>query len=159
MIFDSPEWRQARDTKLLTWMLDDNDAVDFLVTMFHIGEVWDDLIDRDKPISDEQINAGFVAALFELTANPFFQRHHHYLRPVMMSGVNGWLDSVHYEKYTSDTHWKHWAFVLRNWYMDIVPACAFLVGGFDHMRFVSLEARKFFQTESLEQYLAEFESA
>lgn len=153
MKFDTPEWRDERDRLLLEWMLGTTEAVDFLVTLFHIAEVWDDLIDKDKPVSDDQINEAFVMSLFDLGENPFYARHGAFLRPVMVLGVNAWLDSVNYERH-ADPHWLTWAFVLRNWYMELVSACAFVVGGFAHMRKVSMEARQFFQSETLEQYMA-----
>lgn len=154
MKFDTPLWRDARDQRLLEWMCGDYAAADYLVAMFHIGEVWDDLIDRDKPVTDSQINDAFVTAIFDLTGNPFFCRHAQFLRPVMLMGINAWLDSVEYER-GQNRHWHTWAFVLRNWYMDLVACCAFLTGGFGNMRNVSLEARSFFQTETLEHYLAQ----
>jgi hypothetical protein len=70
----------------------------------------------------------------------------------MFAGLNAWLDSVELEQ-AEDSWSKTWAYVLRDWYAELVPACAFLVGGFEHMRLVSLEARRFLQAETLEQYL------
>jgi hypothetical protein len=149
--FDTLEWREQRDTLLLAWMDGNQQAADFLVHMFHIGEVWDDLIDKDKPVSDEQINEAFIMALFDLTGNPFFMMHASFLRPVMLMGINAWLDSVDYERSDSD-HWRIWAFVLRGWYMELVAICAFLTGGYANMRGVGKQARAFFQTESYAQY-------
>lgn len=151
MKFDTPEWRAERDRRLLEWMNGDAQAADLLVTLFHIGEVWDDLIDKDKPVSDDQINEAFVLALFDLSGNPFFARHASFLRPIMLMGMNSWMDSVSYER-SGDPHWQVWAFVLRNWYMEMVTACAFLTGGYDHMRNAGKQARAFFQTETLGEY-------
>jgi hypothetical protein len=156
--FDSAEWRESRNAQLLQWMQDDKEAVDFLVTLFSIGEVWDDLIDRDKPITDEQIHQGFIMAIFDLTANPFFAEHASFLRPVMLMGANAWMDSAIYEK-QGDEHWYHWSFILRGWYMEMVAMCAFLTGGYDNMRAVGLEARSFFQGETIDEYIRDLRSA
>ena len=151
MTFDSPEWREQRDELIGQWLNYNLHARDFLIDIGHAFEVWDDLIDRDKPVSDEAINGAFVRLLFDLPTNPFYAANAAYLRPLLMAGVNAWLDSTVLEK--EGTPWATvWAYALRDWYMEIVPACAFLIGGFEHMRRVSLEARRFFQAETLEEY-------
>lgn len=155
MKFDTPEWREARDKLLLDWTKGDVAAADYLVIIFHVAEIWDDLIDRDKPVTDEQINDLFITLLFDLTGNPFFVQHAGFLRPAMLLGINAWLDSVQYEREGLPELLIR-AHILRAWYMELVPLVAFLVGGYEHMRAVSSEARAFFQTEKLSQYLEDF---
>lgn len=151
MTFDSPEWREKRDELLGEWLNYNLHARDFLIDIGQIAEVWDDLVDRDKPVDDDTINDLFVRLMFELPTNPFYAANAAYLRPLLMAGVNAWLDSTVLEK--EGTPWATtWAYALRDWYMELVPACAFLIGGFEHMRRVSLEARRFFQAETLEEY-------
>lgn len=151
MTFDSPEWREKRDELLEKWLKYDHGAICFLIDIGQIAEVWDDLIDRDKPVDDEVIIDVFTRLLFDLPTNPFYAQNAAYLRPLLVAGVNAWLDSTVLEK--EGTPWATtWAYALRDWYMELVPACAFLIGGFGHMRAVSLEARRFFQAETLEEY-------
>jgi hypothetical protein len=153
MKFDSPEWRSERDAMLSAWMKGDQSAVRFILQLGDVAELWDDLIDQDKPWpAADRVNRVFITALFELTGNRFFTENATYLRPLMFAGLNAWLDSVELEQ-AEDSWSKTWAYVLRDWYAELVPACAFLVGGFEHMRLVSLEARRFLQAETLEQYL------
>lgn len=151
--FDSSEWRAERNAKLLLWMNGHQPAADFILQLGDIAELWDDLLDADKgwPLPSDA-NRVFVTALFHLPSNPFYRDHFGYLQPLMMAGVNAWLDSTKLE-HESSSWSKTWAYALRDWYMELVPACAMLIGGFDHMRAVSLEARRFFQAETLEQYL------
>jgi hypothetical protein len=152
MQFDSPEWRTRRNALLLDWMRGDHAAVEFLLTVFELGETWDDLIDGDA-VEARSIHRAFVSALFDLPANPFYARHQEVLRPLMLVGVNAWMDSVALEHAEDD--WSLlWAYALRDWYMELVAFCALLVGGFEHMRAVSLPARRFFQAETFEQFRA-----
>lgn len=148
--FDSPEWREARDLQLLRWLQGNKDALNFLLTLFNIAEVWDDIIDGDTPDSSE-VHQAFMDAMFGLNSNPFYVKHVGHLQPLMLAGINAWLDSTELEKET-DTWSQTWAYALRDWYMELVAACAYIVGGFDHMRRISLEARRFFQAETLEEF-------
>lgn len=149
--FDSPEWRTARDSHLRAWLLGNTHAVDFILQLGEVAEVWDDLIDGD-PVPPDRLHGAFVTALFELTGNPFFCQHSLYLRPLMMAGMNAWLDSVELEK-REDSWSRIWAYSLRDYYMELVPACAMLVGDYNHMRRVSIEVREFFQAETPGDYL------
>lgn len=151
MKFDSPEWRHERDILLLGWMQGDHHARAFILQIAEIAEVWDDLVDGD-PVPQYRLNGAFITAIFDLSGNPFFRKHSDYLRPILLAGINAWLDSTKMEKAT-DSWSRTWAYALRDWYMELVPACAFLVGGFDHMTVVSMAARAFFQKESLQEYL------
>lgn len=152
MQFDSPEWRARRDALLLDWMRGDQAAVEFLLDVFELGETWDDLIDGDQ-VTHWRVHRAFATALFNLPINPFYAQHQNDLRPLMLVGVNAWMDSIELE-HAEDSWSLVWAYALRDWYMELVAFCALLVGGFEHMRAVSLPARRFFQAETLEQFRA-----
>lgn len=152
MIFDSPKWREKRDTLLREWMKGDQAAIDFLRTVFCAAELWDDIIDGDYAKAKEAVSHTMLMLLIDLPANPFYQAHQAELRTGMLLGINAWKDSVMLER-RSDRWAKCWAYALRDLYMELVPLCAMLVGGYAHMREVSLPAREFFQAETLEEYL------
>jgi len=71
MEFDSEEWRELRNAKLDEWLLGNKDAVRCVLDLGQIVETWDDLIDKDKPISDQDISGSFYAATVNLPLNPF----------------------------------------------------------------------------------------
>ena len=150
MIFNSPEWQAARNENLLAWMKQDMHAVAFLLDIFNAAEVWDDLLDGDA-IESRTFNDLFMRLLFDLPNNMFYQRHMGALQPLMMAGVNAWMDANELQK--RDDEWAVvWAYTLRDWYMELCAYCAYIVGGFEHMRAVSLPMREFFQKETLEQF-------
>jgi hypothetical protein len=152
MKFDSAKWRETRNERLLEWMRGDTDAVDFILQLAEVAEVWDDIIDRDKDFDPDRINRAFVLALLSIPSNPFYVAHGAYLRPLMMAGANAWMDSTELEKH-KDGWAKVWAYALRDWYMELIPACANIIGGYAHMRDVSIVTRRFFQAETLQEYL------
>jgi hypothetical protein len=152
MKFDSQEWRQRRNELLHRWIGDPN-AVAFLLDVFAIGEVWDDLVDKDKPVSSEDVNKVFYTALITLPNNPFYQAYRPQLSGVMVAGIHAWIDSTTLEK--GDKTDRAIAFVLRDWYMELLTLVATLLHGFDYAQSISLEMRRFFFHESLDEYLGE----
>lgn len=150
--FDSPKWREKRDSLLREWMLGNEDAVEFLLTVFQAAELWDDIIDGDHQKAKEAVSTTMLALLIDLPANKFFCENLNTLRTGMLLGINAWKDSVLLEQ-RSDNWAKTWAYALRDLYMELVPLCAMLVGGYHHMRAISLPAREFFQAETFGEYL------
>lgn len=49
------------------------DAVRLIDEVWHHVETWDDLVDQDKPVSPEAVNALLTWAIFELPLNPIYQ--------------------------------------------------------------------------------------
>lgn len=149
--YDSTEWRALRNSLLHLWV-NDIHAVNFLLTIGNVAEVWDDLIDGDKEVTPDALNRTFMSVLTQLPLNPFFDKHKFQLVPLMVTGINTWQDSDLLAK-GNETD-KAMAYVLRDWYVELVMFVVYLLHGYDAMRKVSMEARKFFsQHESLQDYM------
>lgn len=149
--FDSQEWREERDKRLLEWFLGNEDAVRCYVTLSSIGETWDDLIDKDKEITNKEINAAFLNALVFLQNNPFYVSYRAFLEPVLIISINAWFDSDILQK-SDNGKWRMLAFYLRNYDSELAQACAFCVGGFEQMRKVSIDIRQLLNPESYDQW-------
>jgi len=145
--FDSPEWREERNKKLNEWLLGNQDAIRLVLDMGQLIETWDDLIDKDKPISDSDINDSFYAATVSLPLNPFYAQHAPLIASQMIVSINSWQDANALE--TSDNEkMRMLAFHIRNYTTEILNICVFLVGGMAHLRNTSMEIREFFTHES-----------
>ena len=70
---------------------DHPDAIRFLHELFHMMHVWDDLIDKDKPIDDAAVNSAFTSLLVHIPANPFYQRFFSHLHPLISVATLDWL--------------------------------------------------------------------
>lgn len=127
-------------------------AVAFCEQLFRISQVLDDLIDKDKPVSEVTITRAFWLALIELPANPFYRQHEPYLRPLMASALQDWTDATTMER-AGDEHGKHLAFVLRDQLTAVVIQCAYLIGGYSWMQGVSEHIRRHFHEDSLTDYM------
>lgn len=133
-------------------------AVDFCETLFRISQTLDDLIDGDKPVTGDVVVSAFWQALIELPGNPFYRQYEPYLRPLMAGALQDWRDSVSLER-SGSRHERTLAFVLRDQLTGVVVQCAYLIGGEGWMRQVGPAIRQHFHEDSLEDYLADLETA
>lgn len=149
--WDTEAWHTKRNNKLLDWFSGNKDAVICMVLISDIVELWDDLIDKDKVISDTTINRVFMATLLDLPRNLFWQKYSPAMTPIITMCINAWLDATEAEK--SDELWKRrLAFYLRNMAIELVLYIAHITGGWEHMRAISLEVRTFFAHEDFEDW-------
>jgi hypothetical protein len=114
------------------------EAVDFLNRWSNYCHAIDDIIDEEK--TNEFKLATFARAI-EIYTHPFFLKNLASLRQVAIHATNLYADSVAWERSTEQ--WQKdfvdWA---RHGGAEMVLAAAGIVGGYDHMRVVSLELRK-----------------
>jgi hypothetical protein len=129
-------------------------AADFVLMLARISHVWDDLIDRDKPVSNETINRTFFDALIELPANPFYREHYATLRPLMAIGAMNYEIANTYEALGGEERLAL-AHVLRYSIADIATAVALITGGPDWARKIGPELRQRSQKDTLQHYLKE----
>jgi hypothetical protein len=142
MVYDSPEWRQARDAKLLEWFGGNQSAVNFLVILSSIAELWDDLIDGDKLPPKEEIDKIFWGALVELPTNEFFQQNKAFFMPLIIQAITAWRDSTALEK--EGERGRAYALTLRDTHLLMAPMIVLLLRGEAAAREVSLEMWKYF---------------
>ena len=126
-------------------------AIDLCNQYFHVCQVWDDLIDKDRPLSDTEINNTFISALFEIPSNHFYRANFDYLKGVMFSGVIDWMDANDLEKGTD--HQKMVAYTLRDNFNNLLIHCAYLIGGKAWMHEIRKQLRLDVYDESLDAYM------
>ena len=132
------------------------DAIALCQSVARVSQIVDDLVDRDRDVSDATITAAFWEALFTIPANPFYQRHFGVLNPALQSAYIDWMDATKLER-EGDDHSLSVAFALRSTLATFVIQCARLVGGYGWMQQVSVPIRRHVHEDSLEQYKQEFE--
>jgi len=106
----------------------DLNAMEMCFDLIYCGHFWDDLIDKDKIRTDQEIDHCFTAMLGRLPRNPFYQAYIRDLGPLMMSTVLQWKDANKLET-VGDIPERNMAFMLRNMLMQVVGYCIFLIGG------------------------------
>jgi hypothetical protein len=137
--WDSDEWRKLRDAKFMEW-LQDPAAVRFVLDMSHFVEIFDDLVDQDKPVSQRDMANAVFSALYHIPANPFFHANRGALLPVIFTCTNAWLDSN--ELATGDQTEKALAFTLKGLGVEILLTCISITRGVEYLRTVSADIRR-----------------
>ena len=138
--------------KIAEFVKGDADALTFLLDVFNIVEVWDDLIDKDNPLQPSDISGAFYTALINLPRNPFYQRNFTLLNPVFEAAIMDWHTANSLESKGGDS--LHMAFALRCGVQMLVVMCARIVGGIEWAKKVGVELREMGDTYA--EYSAQF---
>jgi hypothetical protein len=143
--------------RLLLPMLKGNlQAAEFVAQVIDCLHVWDDLIDRDKPVSDIAINDTFYKLLVLIPQNEFYQTHFRHLNPIIVNAITNWHVANRLEAEGSEYQTRI-AYILRSTYVDLTTQCALLIGGVAHAVEVGLANRLFTHKETYEGYLKNLE--
>lgn len=128
------------------------DAVDFLMTVYHAVSIWDDLIDKDKPVDDSAINSAFIALLVDMNRNPFFRQYVDHLLPVIELCVMNWMASNNMAKHQKTAVMS---FCCRQVAAQLIVYTARIIGGpqwaEQHIAGIMLRA----EPEEISDYLKE----
>lgn len=117
-------------------------AYDFLAALYLWIHKQDDLIDRDKPVAPEITVGHDLNVIWEVSRNPFFQKHKDFLWPLfVLSGIS-YIASEDF-KTRPDVLDRITAQVLKSEYMNILFGVAYCVGGYDHAVAMSRKYRSY----------------
>jgi hypothetical protein len=136
MTHDSPDWRQERNAKLLEWF-GNQSAVDFYVAVSAVCELWDDLTDKDKDITQADVDQAFWHALVTLPNNEFFNTNKSFFVPLILQVINGWKDSVVMEGGSAED--RAYALTLRYLGLQLAPMIVTVLRGHDAARAMSVD--------------------
>jgi hypothetical protein len=141
-----------RDTESLSeFLLGDEEATAFVVSLFAVLHCWDGLVDKDREVGDEEIDAAFTAALIDLPTNPFYQKHFAHLQPLMSVALANWKAANRMEE-SSDEEVLRIAFVIRSDYCSLVLKAMELIGGREYAQSHAVLVRRWFHSEGFENY-------
>jgi hypothetical protein len=143
--------------RLLEILQGNREALDLVLMLQLIVNVWDDLIDRDKPVTDSDINRTFWYCLVGLPTNPFYFKHAYALQPVIQTGILNWFAANHLE-HDKEGMGRELAHVLRYSITDVIVQMTYLIGGYEWAGRHAHEIKLMTQTNPLSEYLAEMEA-
>jgi hypothetical protein len=118
----------------------------YLMAVAVISRTMDDLFDKDCPVSDADVCKTFFLLLGGLQLNPFYRENTSGLVGVHIAAFNAWMDANGWEK-DSDESKRLYAHVTRDFINELFGVVAFICGGYEHMREVSILARETFLKE------------
>lgn len=134
------------------FLLGNPEAVQFVVRVFRALHVWDDLVDRDKPITDDEINSVFWDLLIVLPTDPFYTKNIVLLHSTLVNAIINWHIANKLER-EGDEKDRSIAFILRGAYIDLLSASAFIVGGMEWANKIGPAIRRWAHEETFDQYL------
>ena len=143
------------EQELLEHVLKDAGAIQFIKSLHKISQVWDDLVDKDKPVSREQIDGAFRLALIEIPQNPFYLFFIGKLLPVMESVIYDWQTATVMEQ--GDELMT--PFILRDSLAGIIVYCAGLLYGPEWALNIAPTVRKWVHDEDFTKYVEEHQHA
>ena len=112
------------------------EALSFLRCYVIRAHLLDDLIDRDQPVLDEMLAKSEAEWIQQLTGNPFVLQHSARLVPVLLLGLNAWVDSNRIDSGAVRD-------VLKGQWHEVVHLVALLTGGWDALRKLTAGGREF----------------
>jgi len=144
-----------KENQIIAWALQNNpEAIAYCTMVFEASQIWDDMIDGDKPVDKEAINSVFWNILVAMPGNSFYRQHIDSITPIIMQSITDWHAANALEK--GSEHEQSIAFVLRDSVSALLIHCATLIGGYKWARQVAPEIRKAIHNETLEDYKAGF---
>lgn len=96
----------------LEWFGGNQDALNMANLFADLLHTWDDLVDRDKPVSEVQVNQAFLTCLVYLPANPFYRHIQDQILPMWLTVVSAYETANHFER-TKDPHGVEISHTLR----------------------------------------------
>jgi hypothetical protein len=129
-------------------------ALVFVRRMALVMHTWDDLIDRDAPLADADINTAFVQALIDLPLNSFYIEHFNRLNAIVLNSITNWRIANELERNDTPQDGDHTiAFIIRSSYIDLAVQSALFIGGLDWAVACGVELRRWAHSEGWAKYL------
>lgn len=132
----------------------DEDAVSLAMMVVHVCDVWDDLIDKDQEIRDQDISQAFMFALCAMPRNRFYRRHVDEIVPMIELGVLNWMTANHLHA-TGERKALEIAHVIRHGIGDLFIHMARLIGGMQWGIEVAPEIKMLVQNDTFDEFLQE----
>ena len=149
MIAELTKDDEDRIRRLQAILLGNRDAAVFVAMVFRVFHAWDDLIDKDVPITDAEINMAFYLAMVQIPRNPFFRANFAELSPIISQAIANWMFATAAEREAP----SEVTFVVRSSYIDILLKAAEIVGGVNYAVAAQPSIREWFHAEGYAKYL------
>lgn len=101
-----------KDHGKLEWFGGNQDALNMYRAFVDLAHTWDDMVDKDKPVSADDINRAFLTALVYLPANPFYRAIQDQILPMWLVVVSSYETANKFEQ-DKDPHGIEIAHSLR----------------------------------------------
>ena len=87
----------------LEWFGGNQDALNMYRMFVDLSHLWDDLVDKDKEATEDEINNAFLICLVYLPANPFYRSIQEQILPMWLTVVSAYQTANKFER-DKDVH-------------------------------------------------------
>lgn len=143
---------QAEHEFISRVLMGNQDAIGMANELFFISQIWDDLVDGDKPVDASLVNRMMWVALIDLPLNAFYQNNFCALHPIVRASIIDWMVATEIEKNADHEDCLRISYILRDTLTAILCHMAYLIGGYDWMIQVSPEIRRWVHDEDFHAY-------
>jgi len=150
---DLPPW----DQKVASYedmFLGNRDAIHFMTVVSAWTHLYDDLIDKDKEVSDDFIHKVMWDIMVGLPLNRFYVENAALLAPITATGILNWRGANDMEASGSKEE-LYIAHATRYSINDLALMVMTLLGGPEHAARYARDARLSFQRDTIAHYLRE----
>ena len=117
----------------LEWFGGNQAALEMYCLFSELSHTWDDLVDKDKDVSEDQTNQAFAIALVYLPANPFYQQIQPQILPMWLTVISAYQTANAFEK-AKEAHGLEIAHTLRYAAGNIIAYAMFVCLGAEKSR-------------------------
>ena len=82
----------------LEWFGGNQDALNMYRMFVDLAHLWDDLVDKDKDASEDDINNAFLICLVYMPANPFYRHIQEQVLPMWLTVVSAFQTANKFER-------------------------------------------------------------
>lgn len=140
------------------WFGGNQDALNMYRMLVDLAHVWDDLVDKDKALSEAEINNAFLICLLYLPANPFYQSIQRDIAPMWLTVVSAYGTANRFER-EKDPHGLEIAHTLRYAAGSIVNYMVIVCNGLEKAEAIMPEVWKNVVYERFDDYRKEHSNA
>lgn len=138
----------------LEWFGGNQDALNMYRMFVDLAHLWDDLVDKDKDVSQAEINNAFLICLVYLQANPFYLKIQAQVMPMWITVVSAYETANKFEK-DKDEHGLEIAHNLRYAAGHIVAYAVYVCVGPEKAREIMPDVWKSVVYERYDEYRKE----
>lgn len=142
------------DVGKLEWFGGNQHALNMYRAFADLLHIWDDLVDKDKPVSETEINRAFLICLVCLPANPFYRSIQEAILPMWVVVVSSYETANKFEA-DKDPHGIEISHGLRYAAGNIIAYALHVCVGVEKAREVLPEVWKDIFHERFDEYRKE----
>lgn len=102
----------------------------YVTKLFQALHVYDDLIDKDKRLTPDEIHAAFWLTMIDLPNDPFFLANRLAIMPLLVNSIINWRVANNLERLEEPSeHHLGMAWILRGSYIDLLSQALALERG------------------------------